>query len=124
MTMSLTRDDNPGIFGNSQRNIGQRPHRNERDLMRVLMHHLNDQVGPEAPIGLAFRGGQIDSGKTIRAVPELGRDQLLIQRVLGSARYQHITSVCQRHKFQGVFQALCCLNVTRHHGQGLDLEFW
>ena len=84
-----------GVFRNCQGYIRQRPDRNKSDFMGILVDHLDDQIGREARIGLAGRGRQIDSGKTILAMPILSRDQLLIQGVLCAARHQHITLPCK-----------------------------
>ena len=84
MTMFLDQSRNRRIFRNRQRNIRQRPHRNQRDLMRVFVDHLDDEIRTKPRIRLAFRRWQLDVGQPILSMPELRSNQLLIQRMLRS----------------------------------------
>jgi len=73
-------------------------HRNQRDFRADICGSVDDQIGTKAGIGLASRCRQFDAGQTILAVPELRRDQLLIERVLRSAGHRKSpTAGCERH---------------------------
>ncbi len=63
--------------------------------MRRGMHHLNDEVGPEVRIHFTFAGRQFDIRQTILAVPELGGDEFLKERMLRSRRDWNVAPVGQ-----------------------------
>ena len=110
------------ILRNRQGDIRERTDRNQGDLVRIGMDHLDDQIGPEAPVSLAVGGRQLHVRQTVLAVPELRGDQLLIQGMLGAARNRNIAASRQRDDLQRVLQALRCFDVTGHHRQSFHLE--
>ena len=112
-----------GIFENGQRDVGQRPDRNQRDLMRRGVHHLDDEVRPEARIHFAFAGRQFDVGQTILAVPELGRDELLKERMLRPGGDRNVAAVGERNHPQRILQALTGGHVSGDHGDGAHIQF-
>ena len=79
--------------------------------------------GPKRESALHFDARQLDSGQTILAVPELRRDQLLIQRMLRSAGHRQIASPGERHQLERVLQTLPPVDVAGHDGQRLDFQF-
>ncbi len=79
------------------------------------MHHLDDEIGAEARIRLAFRRRQLHSGEAVLAVPELRGDQLLVERVLRPRRNRDIAASRQGHDLERVLQALCRLHIAGHH---------
>jgi len=53
--------------------------------VRIFVDQFDDQIGTKAGSALHLDAGNSTAGQTILAVPELRRDQLLIERVLRSA---------------------------------------
>ena len=90
--------------------------------MRILVNHFNNEVGTEAGVGFAFRGRQLNICQPILAVPELSRDQLLIQRMLCPSRHQNVAASGQGDDLQSIFQTLRRGHIARHHGERLNFE--
>lgn len=86
------------------------------------MHKLDDEIGAKARINFALAGRQLDICKTVLAVPELGGDQLLKERVLGSGSDRNVAAVGEREHAEGVVQALGRDDVSGDHGNGADVE--
>src|SRR4029077_16680033 len=63
--------DNRWILRDRQSNIRKWTDRNQRDLVRVLMNHFDDEIRPEARIRLAFRWRQFQTSQAVLTVPEL-----------------------------------------------------
>src|SRR5712692_6603619 len=78
------------VLGNCQRDIRKWPDGNQGQLMWVLVRHLDDEIGAEARICLAFRRWQFHSGETVLAMPELRGDQFLVEGVLRPGRNRDI----------------------------------
>ena len=111
------------IFRNGQRDVRQRPDGNQRDLMRILVHKFDDEIGTETRVSVAFRSRQLDSSQSVLAVPELRRDQLLIQRMLCSARHRQVAAPGKRNDFQRILQTLTPVDISGHNGQRFDFQF-
>ncbi len=91
--------------------------------MRILVDHLDNEVGPEAGVGFAFRGRQVDVGKAVCAVPELRGDEFLEKRMLRSACDGDVAATGQGSQLQRVFQPLFGVDVTGDDGNGAHIEF-
>ena len=61
--------------------------------MRSSVHHLDDQIGAIARIDFTLAGRQFDIGEPVLAVPELGGDQFLEERMLGSGGDRNVAAV-------------------------------
>ncbi len=112
-----------GSFENGQGDVGQRPNRNQSDLVRRGVHHLDDEVRSEVRIHFAFAGRQFDIRQTILAMPELSGDELLKKRMLRARRDRNVATVGQRNHPQRILQALTCSHVSRDHGDGAHVQF-
>ena len=122
MTMSFDQRRNRRIFRNRQRDISQRPHRNQRDLVRILVNHLDDEIRTKPRVRLAFRRWQLDVRQPILPVPELRGDQLLIQRMLRPSRDRNVAAPRQRNDLQRILQSLLRVHVAWHYRQRLHFE--
>jgi hypothetical protein len=58
--------------------------------VRIFVDQFNDQIRTEARIGFALRRRQFNTSQSILAMPELRGDQLLIERMLSSARDRQV----------------------------------
>ncbi len=56
-----------------QRNVGERSHRHQRDLTRVLHHHIDDELRRRARVGRGGWFGQINLTQAILAMHEARR---------------------------------------------------
>ncbi len=112
-----------GSFEDSQRDVGQWSHRNQSDLVRSGVHHLDDEVRPEVRIHFAFAGRQFDIRQTILAMPELGRDQFLKEGMLRSGGDWNVATVGERNHPQRILQALTCSHVSRDDRDGAHVQF-
>src|ERR1700691_4781619 len=111
------------VFQQGESDVGERAHRDQSDLVRRLVNHLNDQVGAEAGIGLALARWQVYVGQTIGAVPEFGGDQLLKQGMLRAAGDRYVAAIGERCELQSVFQALLRGHITGDNGESAHIEF-
>ena len=119
----LHQRNNRRIFQHRQSDIRQRPDRHQRDLVRRFVHHLDDQVRPEARICFAFARGQIHVGQPVCAVPQLRCDQLLKKRMLRAACYRDVAAIGERSQLQRVFQSLLGGHVAGDDRQRAHVQF-
>ena len=81
-----------GIFRERQREVGQRSDGHERDLARIFVDKLDDEVRAEARVSLALGRRQLDIGQAVHAMPELGRDELLSHRMPGARGHGYVAA--------------------------------
>ena len=91
--------------------------------MRRGVHHLDDEVRPEVRIHFALAGRQLDIRQPILAMPELGGDEFLKERMLRSGRDGNVAAVSQRNHPQCVLQSLAGSYVSRDDGDGANVQF-
>ncbi len=111
------------IFEHGQGDVGQRSNRDQGDLVRRGMHHLDDQVWSEMRIHFALAGRQFDIRQSILAMPELSRNEFLEERMLRPGRDGNIASIRQGNHAQRIFQSLTGGHVSRDHGDGAYVQF-
>ena len=111
------------ILFDRERDIGERADGYQRDFVRRGVHQLDDEIGTEAGVDLALAGRQFDVGQAVLAVPELGGDQLLKERMLCSGGDGDIAAVRERDHAQGIFEAHFRGDVAGHDRDGADVEF-
>ncbi len=87
------------------------------------MHQLDYEIRPKTRIYLAFAGRQFDIRQTIFAVPELGRDQFLKERMLRAGCHWDVTTVGQGNHAQRILQALTGRHISRDDGDGAHVQF-
>ena len=87
------------------------------------MDHLNDQVGAETRIGFTFGGREVDVGEAVGAMPELGGDEFLKQRVLRAAGDGDIAAIGERSQLERILQTLFGFHVTGDDGKGAYVKF-
>ena len=112
-----------GIFADGERDVSERANRHERDFMRRGVNHFDDEVGGEPRVGLALARGEFDVGKAVLAVPELGGDELLRERMLGAVGDGNIAAVGERDHAESILETLRLDYVSGHDGERTDVEF-
>jgi hypothetical protein len=73
-------------------------------------------------IGFRFAGPELDIRQSVLAVPELGGDQFLKQRVLSSTGHGYVATVGQRYHAERIIQPLSGGHFARHYGDGTDVQ--
>src|SRR4030081_1719590 len=86
------------------------------------MDKLNDDVGTEAGINLAFTRGQFNVCQAVLAMPELGCDQFLEKRMQCARSNWNVTPVREGHHSQRVLQTHCRRDVSWHDGDCTDIQ--
>jgi len=86
------------------------------------VHHLDNQVRTIPRIDFAFAGLQFDIREPVLTVPELRRDQLLKERMLGSSGDRNIAAIGQLDHAQRILQPLLGGYVAGHDGDGADIQ--
>ena len=119
----LHQRDDGRIFLDGEGDVRERPYRHERNFMRRFVHKLNDQIGTKTRVHLALAGRQFDIRQSILAMPELGGDQLLKQRMPRSSRHWNIAPLRQRDHPQRVLEPHVGGHVSRDHGDRAHVEF-
>jgi hypothetical protein len=56
-------------------------------------------------------------------MPELGGNQLLIERMLCPARYRKVAAPSKRNDLQSILQTLTPVNISRNNRKRFDLQF-
>jgi len=64
----------------------------------MLVNHLNNQVRAKPSVRFALAGRQFHVGQAVLPVPELRRNQLLKERMLGPTRHGNIAAIRERHQ--------------------------
>jgi len=103
--------------------VGERTDGNESDFMRRGVHQFDDEVGAPAGVDFAFAGREVDIGEAVPAVPELGGDQLLKERMLSAGGDGDVTAIGQGDHAQGVIETLLGSDVSGDDGDRADVEF-
>ena len=78
--------------------------------------------GPKRGSAVHFEGGVGNVGEAVRAVPELGGDELLKERMLRATGDGNVASIGERDERERVLQALRCGHVAGNHGQRSNVE--
>jgi hypothetical protein len=86
------------------------------------VHYLNDEIGCKTRVYLAIAGWQVDIGQTVLAVPELGGNELLKERVLSSGGDRYVAAVGEGDEAQGVVETLSCGDISGNYGDAADIE--
>ena len=123
MITSFTRGTMEGSFAMARAMLVRRPHRDQRDLVRRGVDHLDDEVWAKMRIHFALAGRQFDIRQTILAMPELSRDELLEERMLRSGSDGNIAPVGERYHAQRILQPLTGRDVSRDNSDGAHVEF-
>src|SRR2546422_6862173 len=89
----LHQRNNGGILEHGERDVCQRAYRNQSDLMRQPVHHLDDEIRSKPGVNFALARRKLNVGKTVFAVPELRRNQLLKERMLGAGSNRDIAAI-------------------------------
>jgi hypothetical protein len=99
------------------------PTGHERDLARMLHHHVHDELRRGPRVGLARRLGQIDAAQPVGAVHEVRRAvEDALQRLVRAVGHGNVVAPGEGQQAQRVLRRQVGVDVAKGRGQPDDLQ--
>ena len=87
------------------------------------MNEIDDEVGTEAMVALAFTRRSFGAAEAVRSVPIGSGDEALKKRMLGAFRYRNVAAIYEGQNSKGVVVAHVGGNIAGDNADPFYIQF-